>query len=222
MPTSSPIWLQILALFGDSLSGLSALATLAVAIWAVKKTLPTELKKFRQTKREERRAEVAEETWAGAFRLIIALRTFADPIRRSEPPKPEEGKERSRGQDYMLSRMTERTLVAEASNALIEVWALAELHLDESVDQALKRLWQCRADLLTAERMHALNLDQPGSDMKAFERLHGDTGKKKIAECEQELKSLLGPIARHDLEHSIVPATQSAPTPTPAPKAAGT
>lgn len=222
MPSTPPFLLQILALIGDSFSGLSALATLLVALWALKRTLPNELARFRQTKREERRAEVAEETWAGAFRLIIALRTFASPIRKGEPPQQEDGKVLSKGQDYWLSRITERDRVVEASNAFMQVWALAELHLDQNVDQALKRLWKCRAELLTDERMVAINLDQPGADSEAFRRLHMEEGEKKIAECEQALKGVLGPIARHDLEIKAVPVTSSVPAPTPGPNASET
>jgi hypothetical protein len=209
MPTTPPPLLQFLALLGDFLSGLFAFVAFAVALWAVKTTIPNELAKLRHTKRAERRAEVAEKVWEAAFRLLLTLRSFANPVSVGGRADEKEENKKTRGERFLQDWVERRKLVDEASNTLLEAWALAELHLDPNVIEALDRLWKVRAGLLVDATMHAMNLDQPGADPHAWGRLFQEGGGKLDA-SEQELKGILGPIARHDLEHSKVPSLPSA------------
>ncbi|WP_426735985.1 hypothetical protein [Myxococcus faecalis] len=221
-----PVWLQTLAQIGDFLSGIFSLAAFAAAMWAIKKTLPLEMEKTRQTKRAERRAEVAETVWGDAYRLILALRGFTDAGnmgRNIMEISDEEFSEHSNPGDlYLRERQHLRKEVHGRANALLEVWPLARLHLSQTVDESLERLWALRGQLLTDEQMLAQGINRPSADTAREQSSHSlhNLGPQKIDKCEQELVCLLSPIARHEPEQNLMVTSGAFVLPPPA-KATG-
>jgi hypothetical protein len=222
----TPVWLQFLAQIGDLLSGIFALAAFVAAVWAIKRTLPIEMEKLRQTKRAERRAEVAETVWGYAHRLILALRGFTDAGymgRDSGDMSDEEfSKHPKPGDLYLWSRQHLRREVHERANALLEVWPLARLHLSPTVNDPLERLWALRGQLLTDEHMLAQGLNRTNADATSEKSSHSlhNLGPQKLEQCEQDLMRLLSPIARHESEQNRV-VTSEASVLLPPPKTTG-
>ncbi|MDC0714022.1 hypothetical protein POL68_36490 [Stigmatella sp. ncwal1] len=218
--------LNILAEIGDFLSGFCSLAAFVVAVLAIKRTIPNEMEKLRQTKRAERRAEVAETVWGDAYRLIVALRGFTDACymgRNILEISDEELLEHPKlGDLYLSERKDLRKEVHERANALLEVWPLARLHLSQAVNEALGRLWALRGQLLTDERMHAHGLNRSSADAATEKSIHSlhNLGPQKIDQCAQELEGLLGPIALHEPEQNLVVTSGASVLPPPA-KATG-
>jgi hypothetical protein len=216
MPTAETpaLWLQNLSLWGSFLSGLFAMATFAVAGWAVWKTLP----QFQRTKRAERTAEVAETLWVSAFRLVTALKAITDPavqVPSGLNDVDEAGHTQSPGRRFLEARAEQRRQVAEFSNGMLDAWGLAGLHFDESVTGALDRLWNARSRVVSDFSLHARDLDNPGMFPDASRRLFEGEDRQTIEACEAELKRVLGPIARHAVEHKLPALPVSTPSVAP-------
>ncbi|NPC47557.1 hypothetical protein HRD49_35950 [Corallococcus exiguus] len=203
--------LQALSNLGSFLGGVFSVAAFAVAVWGFKQAIPRELERIRHTKRAERRAEVAETVWSASFRLLLALRGMTDPsvvVSRDEANRAEREK-MSKGDSYLAAKTSQRRIMYEAANALLDAWALADLHFEKSLIEPVERLWKVRADVIVDESMYVMELNHAGSVPDAWKRLFEDDV-KKIDECEQELRRRLGPVALHDLERGAVPASHEA------------
>jgi hypothetical protein len=198
-------WLQTLAFIGEWLSGLAASIAVVFAILAVTKTIPHELAKFRATKREEKRAEVAEKVWSGAFRFALTLRAMIDQSApTAKEDTDEEGIPKKESQKFFDAYSDRYKLLLEASNALLDLWGLAKLHLDASVSDALDRFWKVRADILTNFNMYAMSLDGKGVPLvEAHEKLFGQGTATSIDRREEELRAVLEPIARFDAKTEL-------------------
>ncbi len=199
-------YLQILAFIGETLSGLAAALAVALAILAIKKTIPHEVDKFRATKREEKRAEVAQTVWMAVFRLVLALRGMTNPANEGTTDTDEHGIPKKEGRKFLESYSDRYKISVEASNGFLDSWGLATLFLDKPITDGLNRLWKTRGDIFTNFRLHAMNLDATAPHVPfpdAHQALFGRATVEEINQCESELRALLEPVARFVSEAAI-------------------
>ncbi len=199
-------YLQILAFIGETLSGLAAALAVALAILAIKKTIPHEVDKFRATKREEKRAEVAQTVWMAVFRLVLALRGMTNPANEGTTDTDEHGIPKKEGRKFLESYSDRYKISVEASNGFLDSWGLATLFLDKPITDGLNRLWKTRGDIFTNFRLHAVNLDATAPHVPfpdAHQALFGRATVEEINQCESELRALLEPVARFVSEAAI-------------------
>lgn len=190
--------LQDLGNLGSLVQGIAGLATLTLAWWVTSRFLPQELSKFRATRREELRERAAEAVWMAVYRLGLIMRALMHPITRGGRETTKDGRPLSQGGKFRASFTSQYKMLAEAGNALLDAWGLANLYLDADVDRALHELWKLKGELQTNHHLHAINLDQQSKPYPdAWKAIFGDEAKGKLAEVELRLRRLIEPVARH-------------------------
>ncbi len=155
------------------------------------------LAKFRATKQEEKRAEVAQTVWMAVFRFALTLRAMLNQGSvTTTADKDEQGLPKKESQKFFEAYADRYKLLLEAGNSLLDAWGVATLFLDKPVTDALGRFWKVRADILTSFTMYAISLDGKGDLLKAHEKHFSQETANAIDQREKELRTLLEPIAR--------------------------
>ncbi|WP_147445816.1 hypothetical protein [Corallococcus aberystwythensis] len=196
------------AALGSMLAGLGTFAAVGAAVWAARSALPTALRQFRETKREENAGAVAQQLWIAGFRLMRELEALANPVIRggdSGGAEPQEANRRDSSDAYNRANADQFKRISEASDAFLDAWGLAELHLSNDVEEVLKAVWMERAETLSAAGLFAMSLDtQPGTMPYAWGRLFGEEAKQRRVDCETALRKTLKPLARHEGPQALV------------------
>ncbi|WP_140854703.1 hypothetical protein [Myxococcus xanthus] len=201
---------NILDTVGSLAGGLGALGAVIAAIWTAWSVVPNELASFRASKADERRGEAAQHLWVASFRLFRELEALCLPadiaalIGTPHSDKHGETNEKdahhlSPDEHYDRRTSGTRHRIETASDALLESWGLAALHLPEKLLMGVDSLWVLRSSLLSGHKtfrslhkMHPAGTLQVGS-----ERLPSKERHDELVATTKRIWDDLGPIARH-------------------------
>ena len=166
--------------------------------------LQAEAQRWRDEKRDTKRAEIAGELAGAIQRFVIAMNTIADTQLQNSPP---DLNMRSGGPNYReLPQLQQSMATAEYGdrwnaavptfNAFIDAWNQANVYLPTEVSELCSELWTFKADVEVNQRLWLATMGQPDSDPSA---LAGGVGQKvhdRAAELDEKALTLLRPLAQ--------------------------
>ncbi|WP_223644336.1 hypothetical protein [Corallococcus sp. EGB] len=201
-------WNELAAL-GNILGGIGGLAAVALAAWAASSTIPNTIRGFRETKREEKRADIAQQVWVAAFHVVRGIEAVRHPFTMGDGPgesDPLEPSNRDAAEDFLSATREPMENLRTAMNELVKAWPLAVIHLPVGVVEALGDLWDVNADFhsrysrylrsLKRRSSHTIQASatwEPGTSL-AFHDMELTSNLESI---ERRLQAQLMPIARH-------------------------
>ncbi|NOJ81918.1 hypothetical protein [Myxococcus xanthus] len=209
MGNAGCLW-NILNTVGALAGGLGALGAVIAAIWTAWSVVPNELASFRASKADERRGEAAQHLWGASFRLFRELEALCLPANIAAligaPHSDKHGETNEKDAHHLspdehYDRRTSGTRhrIETASDALLESWGVAALHLPEKLLMGVDSLWMLRSSILFDHEMyHSLHKMRPAGTLQVgSEGLCSKERHDELVATTKRIWDDLGPIARH-------------------------
>jgi hypothetical protein len=151
-----------------------------------------EAERARDEKRLTKRAEIAGEVLVSTLRLLTSL----NPIVSVFGSAPQDDADDPRDEHAHLRRDTQErwAAAADAWNAFVRSWELAETYLPDAVHQLLERIHDLRGTIRSAQ--HTYLATPVGGATEYFAQGWGRVPQEKLDAIRAEARALLRPMAQ--------------------------
>lgn len=166
--------------------------------------LQAEAQRWRDEKRDTKRAEIAGELAGAIQRFVIAMNTIADTQLQNSPP---DLNMRPGGPNLRENPQLQRSMAASeyddrwnaavpTFNAFIDAWNLANVYLPREVDEFCRELWSFKVNVEVNQKSWLATMGQSGADPLAFSGGVGQQVHDRAAELNERALALLRPLAQ--------------------------
>jgi hypothetical protein len=163
----------------------SALSAAAAAFGNLRAS--REMKRWRDQRRESKRADVAAEVLVSTLRFLTTLSSLTSTIVTSSGQKDDSGLPVEVARRYDAA--------ASAAGDFIKAWELAETYLPDEVALLLERAWDARAEIMSSQITYFSMPPPHGAE--AHKRGFGAVPDQQLDALRAEARRLLRPLAQH-------------------------
>lgn len=172
---------------GSIIAGLSAFGTLVVAVWVASRTIPNELRRWKQQRLAEEKNKAGAQALISIHRLVQAMHLVTSPLSLSNRQSP----------NQFAEYQGKWAAIADDIEAFNKARTTARVYLSEEVEEIFRKLWEhATAVRVNAELFFMSTIEDIREERINLNKSFGKHAMRPFLQLEEEAQTILHPVIR--------------------------